>query len=73
MSGKCYLIKVISKISLPVCSKLSSNCPALLEALNYGNALQVASYGGHEAIVRLLLDKGTNVNAQGGGNYSNVL
>ena len=26
----------------------------------YGNALQAASVGGHEAIVRLLLDKGTD-------------
>jgi ankyrin repeat protein len=24
----------------------------------YGNALQTASYGGHEAVVRLLRDKG---------------
>jgi ankyrin repeat protein len=32
----------------------------------YGNALQAASSGGHEAIVKLLLEKGADVNAQGG-------
>ena len=32
----------------------------------HGNALQAASRGGHEAVVRLLLDKGADVNAQGG-------
>ena len=39
---------------------------------HYGNALQAASWGGHEAVVRLLLDKGSNVNAQG-GRYGNAL
>ena len=29
----------------------------------YGNALQVASKGGHDQVVRMLLDKGANVNA----------
>ena len=38
----------------------------------YGNALQVASYGGHEAIAALLLEKGADVNAQGGW-YGNAL
>jgi ankyrin repeat protein len=32
----------------------------------YGNALQAASYRGYEVIVKLLLDKGADVNAQGG-------
>ncbi|KAI3326723.1 hypothetical protein HD806DRAFT_488009 [Xylariaceae sp. AK1471] len=32
----------------------------------YGNALQAASYGGHNKAVRLLLEKGADVNAQGG-------
>ncbi len=33
----------------------------------YGNALQAASYGGHEKVVQMLLDKGADVKAQGGG------
>ncbi|CAN9172452.1 unnamed protein product, partial [Alternaria alternata] len=33
---------------------------------HYGNALQAASQGGYEAVVKLLLDKGADVNAQGG-------
>ncbi|EXU98136.1 ankyrin repeat protein, partial [Metarhizium robertsii] len=32
----------------------------------YGNALQAASFRGHLEIVKLLLDKGADVNAQGG-------
>jgi ankyrin repeat protein len=39
---------------------------------DYGNALQAASSGGHEAIVKLLLEKGADVNAQG-GDYGNAL
>jgi ankyrin repeat protein len=38
----------------------------------YGNALQAASFGGHEAIVKVLLEKGAEVNAQG-GIYGNAL
>jgi ankyrin repeat protein len=38
----------------------------------FGNALRVASVGGHNRIVELLVDKGADVNAQG-GLYSNVL
>jgi ankyrin repeat protein len=38
----------------------------------YGNALQAASSGGHEVIVKLLLEKGADVNAQG-GEYGNAL
>jgi hypothetical protein len=34
----------------------------------YGNALQAASYEGHEAIAKLLIDKGADANAQGGRN-----
>ncbi|KAL4947073.1 purine and uridine phosphorylase [Aspergillus filifer] len=38
----------------------------------YGNALQAASFHGYQGIVRLLLDKGADVNAQG-GIYGNAL
>jgi ankyrin repeat protein len=38
----------------------------------YGNALQAASYGGHEQVVKMLLDRDADVNAQG-GEYSNAL
>ena len=38
----------------------------------YGNALQAASYGGHEAIAKLLIEKGADVNAQR-GEYAYVL
>jgi ankyrin repeat protein len=38
----------------------------------YGNALQAASYKGHELVVKLLLDKGADINAQG-GDYGNAL
>jgi ankyrin repeat protein len=37
-----------------------------------GEALEAASYAGHEAVVRLLLDNGVNINAQG-GKYGNAL
>lgn len=30
-------------------------------------------FGGHEAVVKLLLDKGAEVNAQGGSYYNNAL
>ncbi|KAK4220622.1 hypothetical protein QBC38DRAFT_525549, partial [Podospora fimiseda] len=38
----------------------------------YGNALQAASLEGHQEIVKLLLDEGADVNAQG-GLYDNAL
>ena len=38
----------------------------------YGNALQAASFSGHNEIVRVLLEKGADINAQG-GYYGNVL
>jgi Ankyrin repeats (many copies) len=40
----------------------------------YGNALQAASYGGHDQVVQRLLEAGADVNAQGGGGfYGNAL
>jgi ankyrin repeat protein len=33
---------------------------------HYGNALQAASVIGHEAIAKLLIEKGADVNVQGG-------
>ncbi|KAF1933121.1 uncharacterized protein M421DRAFT_1668, partial [Didymella exigua CBS 183.55] len=38
----------------------------------HGNALQAASFRGHEQVVEALLDKGANVNAQG-GQYGSAL
>ena len=42
---------------------------------DYRNELQEASWQGHEKVVQLLLESGTNVNAQGaqGGRHSNAL
>ncbi|KAJ6050384.1 ankyrin [Penicillium canescens] len=37
-----------------------------VEGGHYGNALQTASFGGHDQIVQLLLEHGANVNAQDG-------
>ena len=39
---------------------------------NYGTVLHAASAGGHQGIVQMVLEKGTNVNAQG-GEYGNAL
>ncbi|KAK3174277.1 hypothetical protein OEA41_001521 [Lepraria neglecta] len=39
---------------------------------DYGNALQAASYRGHDRVVQILLDKRADINAQGGG-YGNAL
>ena len=38
----------------------------------YGNALQAASYKGHESIAKLILAKGADVNAPG-GDFENAL
>jgi hypothetical protein len=45
---------------------------SMLKVDTYGNALATASYCGHRAIVELLLERGADVNAQG-GYYGNVL
>ncbi|KAJ5117910.1 Pfs NACHT and Ankyrin domain protein [Penicillium atrosanguineum] len=39
---------------------------------DHGNALQTASFGGHQEIVKLLLDHGADIHAQG-GDYGNAL
>jgi ankyrin repeat protein len=38
----------------------------------YGNALQAASYGGHQQVVEMLVREGANVNTQG-GDFGNAL
>jgi hypothetical protein len=40
---------------------------------NYGNALQAASAGGHDKVVRVLVDAGADVNAQDVGGDGNAL
>jgi hypothetical protein len=52
----------------------SSGVSSLVNAQGgeYGNALQSASWAGHEEVVQLLLDNGAEVNAQG-GKYGNAL
>jgi hypothetical protein len=46
--------------------------PLQVQGGRYSNALQAASVGGDELVVKLLLDKGANANAQG-GDYGNAL
>lgn len=48
-------------------AKLDAEVNALGRTL--GNKLQAASRGGHGAIVRLLLDRGAEVNAEGVGTH----
>jgi ankyrin repeat protein len=44
----------------------------VLEALLPHQVMEAATRNGHKQIVKLLLDKGADVNAQGGG-YGNAL
>jgi hypothetical protein len=49
-----------------------SSLGSLRRAKIYGNALQAASFGGHEKVVALLLEKSAAVDAQG-GHYGKAL
>jgi ankyrin repeat protein len=42
----------------------SPTCNVNAQGGYYKNALQAASQGGHEVVVKMLLDKGADVNAQ---------
>ncbi len=52
----------------------ASDCYSIMGYWNirYGTILHAALAGGHEKIVKILLDKGADVNTQG-GEYSNAL
>ena len=52
----------------------TSDCRSVISrgGTDYGTTLHAASLGGHEKIVTMLLDKGADVNAQG-GYYGNAL
>ncbi len=52
----------------------SSDCRSIIDrwGREYGTALHAASFGGHEKIVQMLLEKGADVNVQG-GHYGNAL
>ncbi|KAI0206014.1 hypothetical protein F4808DRAFT_455506 [Astrocystis sublimbata] len=54
------------------CTLLHKGADVNAQGGKYSNALQAASYRGHEAIVQTLLHKGADVNAQG-GKYGNAL
>ena len=49
-----------------VATLLNSGAEVNAQGGHYGNALQAASYDGHEAVVKLLLEKGADVEAQDG-------
>ena len=52
----------------------TSDCRSIIGrwGLDYGTTIHAASLGGHEKIVQMLLEKGADVNAQG-GEYGNAL
>jgi hypothetical protein len=58
----------------PVQSALRFAQQPLCGVAGEGNALQAASVGGHDKVVRMLMDAGADVNAQGEGKYwGNIL
>ncbi|KXH56229.1 hypothetical protein CNYM01_13769 [Colletotrichum nymphaeae SA-01] len=59
----------LSKVSR---SLVERGADANAQGGEYGNALQAASYRGHQEIVQLLVDKGADVNAQS-GHYGDAL
>ena len=62
----CLLVENVAKLLMEKGADVNA------EGGYYGNALQAASYNGHEAIAKLLIEKGADVNAQG-GRYGNAL
>ena len=48
------------------CALLEMRVDVNAQGGEYGNALQAASYGGHEGIAKLLIERGADVNSQGG-------
>jgi ankyrin repeat protein len=68
---------MLSKLSHSKATTRSNTCSHKDADVNaqgghYGNALQAASYQGHQEIVQLLLDEGADIDAQG-GKYGNAL
>jgi ankyrin repeat protein len=71
----CVFLKILNENAQTIRygkTELDKNADVNAQGGLYGNALQAASYGGHEKVVQLLLDKNADVNAQG-GEYGNAL
>ncbi|KAF8521042.1 hypothetical protein JB92DRAFT_2677432, partial [Gautieria morchelliformis] len=68
------LIYYMSEAGLTIVSRelLENGADINAQGGEYGNALQAASFSGHQPTIELLLEKGADVNAQG-GNYGNAL
>ncbi|KAI3226148.1 hypothetical protein DTO012A9_9154 [Penicillium roqueforti] len=60
------LESVLSSIFLIDTRDADSSDTVNAQGGRYGNALQAASQGGHEKVVRMVLNRGAHVNAQGG-------